>query len=90
MAQWYTCTVNRAGPAANGTETSAPVIYLDLTDKGGKFSGQWFYAAASSKNEMLAVALSAISLGKAVSAYLDPPATSGSPYTQCYRFYLVA
>jgi hypothetical protein len=38
----------------------------------------------------MAVALSAISLGKRVSASLDPPAAAGTPYTQCYRFYILA
>ena len=90
MAQWYTCRVNRVGPAADGTETQAPVIFINLTDQGGGFTGQWFFAAANSRNEMLAVALAAIGLGKTVNANLDPPKPGGSPYTQCYRLYVVA
>jgi hypothetical protein len=39
---------------------------------------------------MLTVALSAIGFGKAVAALLDPPNTDGSPYTQCYRMYIIA
>ena len=31
---FFTCTVNEIGPAANGTETPAPVIYINLTDTG--------------------------------------------------------
>jgi hypothetical protein len=90
MAQFYNCTVNAVGPASDGTETPTPVIYIMLTDAAGSFNSQWFYAASDSKNEMMAVALSAISLGKRVSASLDPPAAAGTPYTQCYRFYILA
>jgi hypothetical protein len=90
MAQWYTCRVNRAGPAADGTDTPTPVIYINLTDQGGAFTGQWFFAEVNSKNEMLAVALAAIGLGKTVNAFVDPPKPGGSPYTQCSRLYVVA
>jgi hypothetical protein len=90
MAQWFNCTVNRAGPAADATEYPPPVIYINLTDQAGSFGGQWFFAASNAKNEMLAVALSAISLGKTVNASLDPPVAGGTPYTECYRFYIQA
>lgn len=90
MAQWNTCRVNRVGPAADGTDTPGPVIYINLTDQAGAFTGQWFFAAANSRNEMLAVALAAISLGKTVNANVDPPKPGGSPYTQCNRLYLIA
>jgi hypothetical protein len=66
------------------------VIYINLTDQGGAFAGQWFFAAANSRNEMLAVALAAIGLEKTVNASLDPPKPGNSPYTQCYRMYVVA
>ena len=78
-----------SGPAADGNQTTNPVIYIGLTDLGGKFTGQWFFAAKNSKAEMLAGALSAISLGKTVPVVLDPPDVNGSPYTQYYRFYIV-
>ncbi len=90
MASWYTCTVDRVGPAADADEYPPPVVYIMLSDQGGAFGGQWFYAASNATNEMLAVALSAISLGKSVDASLDPPNAGGVPYTQCYRFYIVA
>jgi hypothetical protein len=90
MSQWNTCRVNLAGPAADGTETPNPVVYINLTDQGGTFSGQWFFASQDGKTEMLAVALSAISLGKNVAAALDPPNAGGTPYTECYRFYIIA
>jgi hypothetical protein len=90
MAEWVTCVVNRAGPASDGTETPTPVIYINLTDQAGSFANQWFYTAPNARNEMLAVALSAISLGKTVTTALDPPSAGGSPYTQVYRLYIVA
>ena len=48
MAFFY-CTVNEIGPAADGTETPDPVIYINLTDTGGSFVNQWFQAAERSK-----------------------------------------
>jgi hypothetical protein len=48
-----------------------------------------FYAAANARQEMLAVALSAISLGLGVNANLDAPNSGGTPYTQIHRFYLM-
>ena len=90
MSAWYNCTVNRVGPAADGTETPAPVIYIMLTDQGATFTDQWFFAGANAKEEMLAVALSAISLGKQVNVALDPPVAGGTPYTQVYRMYIMA
>jgi hypothetical protein len=90
MQAWYVCTVNEVGPAADATETAQPVIYINLTDVSGSFTGQWFFAAENARTEMLAVALSAISLGKQVTTALDQPNTGGSPYTQCYRMYVSA
>jgi hypothetical protein len=85
---WYNCTVNNAGPAADGAEAPSPpgpVVYINLTDEGGAFVGRWFYAADNSRSEMLAVALTAISLQATVSvATADPP----DEFTQIYRFYI--
>jgi hypothetical protein len=50
---------------------------------------QSFYAAAYAKQEMLAVALYAISLGLGVNANLDAPNSGGTPYTQIHRFHLM-
>jgi hypothetical protein len=49
---FFSCTVNEIGPAADGTETADPVIYINLTDKGGSFVNQWFHAAENSKAQM--------------------------------------
>lgn len=89
MAQeWYSCTVNQVGPAADGTDTPPPTVYLMLSDTAGSFNYQWFYAAENSRNQMLAVALAAISLGRHVTAALGVPSPTGLPYPQCYRLYL--
>jgi len=86
---WYTCQVNEAGPATDGTETTPPVIYIALTDQAGTFSGQWFYAAENSKDEMLAVALSAISTGFFVEVGAVAPNPGGTPATEIQRLYLI-
>src|ERR1700732_4600673 len=46
---FFACTVNEIGPAADGTETAHPVIYINLTDTGASFVNQWFHAAENSK-----------------------------------------
>lgn len=88
---WYTCTVNNVGPATDGTETSVPVVYINLTDTRTTppaFVGQWFYAAEGGQNQMLAVALAAMNGGKHVQAGAVPPNSGGSPYTAISRLYL--
>jgi hypothetical protein len=91
MSQMFTCTVNEVGPASDAPETHSPTIYMDLTDLGGSFTETWFYAANSSKREMLAVALAAVSTQSQVRAVLDVPTGQDvTPHPQCYRLYLVA
>jgi len=87
---WYTCVVTGAGPATDGTETADPVIYIQLTDVNNAFSNYWFYASENSRNEMLAVALAAMSTGKRVTAAADEPVSSNATYTRIYRLYLIA
>lgn len=90
---WYTCNVNTVGPATDASETSAPVVYINLTDTGNNpatFTGQWFYVADGGQNQMLAVALAAVNGAKKVQVAADPPNPGGSPYTKITRFYLVA
>ena len=84
---FFTCTVNEIGPAANGTETPAPVIYINLTDNGGSFVNQWFHAAERSKAQMLSVGLAAISTNKPVEVAIDAP---NVPYSSVSRMYLIA
>jgi hypothetical protein len=73
---WYSCIVNEVGPAADGTETSTPVIYINLTDTQGSFTGQWFFVAEGAQNQMLSVALTAMNSNRQVEV-----ATSYVPIT---------
>jgi hypothetical protein len=82
---WLNCIVNLIGPAADGTETSDPVVYINLTDTQGSFTGQWFYAAEGSQTQMLAVGLTAMNTNRQVQAGLVDPTT---PYTAVERMYL--
>lgn len=77
---WYTCTISYAG-------TNSGSVYLLLTDQGGAFTNKWFAAPGTSttlQNQMLAVALTAISLEKKIYIYcanIDlSPAVSGAFY----------
>jgi hypothetical protein len=83
------CIVNEIGPAADGTETSDPVIYVNLTDTQGSFTGQWFYAAEGSQNQMLAVGLTAMNTNRQVEVDVVIPGPPGSPYTAVNRMYLL-
>jgi hypothetical protein len=83
-----TCTVNQAGVAGNGSETPNPVIYINLTDSGGSFAATDFYAADPAKNEMLAVALAAISGQKKVTAIGVTPNPGNYPITPVVRLFL--
>ena len=83
---FFSCTVNEIGPAADGTETANPVIYINLTDTGGSFVNQWFHAAENSKAQMLSVGLAAISTNRRVEAAIDTP---NVPYSAVRRMYLL-
>jgi hypothetical protein len=84
---FFTCTVNEIGPAADGTETPNPVIYMNLTDSGGtRFVNQWFSAAENSKDQMLSVGLAAMSANGQVEAAIDTP---NVPYSSVARMYLL-
>jgi hypothetical protein len=76
---WYSCTVNRAGPADDGN------IYIMLSDRAGAFGGRWFVALPSQQKPMLATALTSMTTNFAVDAALaDPP----NEYTQIQRLYV--
>jgi hypothetical protein len=83
---FFSCTVNEIGPAADGTETANPVIYVNLTDTAGSFVNQWFYAAEKSKAQMLSVGLAAMSTNSQVEAAIDTP---NVPYSSVTRMYLL-
>jgi hypothetical protein len=83
---FFSCTVNEIGPAADGTETANPVIYINLTDAGGSFVNQWFHAAENSKAQMLSVGLAAMSTNRQVEVAIDTP---NVPYSSVTRMYLL-
>jgi hypothetical protein len=86
---FYTCTVNEVGPASDGTETPAPVIYVNLTDTQNTFTNTWFYAANGIQDEVLDVGIAAINGGKNVEVGAVPPTAQDQP-TEISRMYLLA
>jgi hypothetical protein len=74
---WFTCSVERTGPADDGK------IYVWLNDQGGKFN-HWFYAVEAMQSEILATALTAISAGLLV----DVSVSSIDQYSQLSRIYV--
>ena len=84
---WYVCTVNEVGPAVDGTETSDPVIYINLTDYDHTFNDTWFYAANGMKDHVLNVGISAIIGKKYVEVAASPPNSGNNPYTEITRIY---
>ena len=76
MAQEFTCVVNRVGPSnvqnpIRLPKLTLPVVVLTLTDLGGAFDHGIYYADDVCKDEILAVALAAISTQSQVLANLD-------------------
>jgi hypothetical protein len=84
---WYVCTVNEVGPAVDGTETSDPVIYINLTDYDHTFNDTWFYAANGMKDHVLNVGISAIIGKKYVEVAASPPNSGNNPYMEITRIY---
>lgn len=87
MPKYFTCTVDGAGVSVEPvTDTPANPVYLYLTDSGGTFQKQQFYATDSARREMLAVGLAAISTQNQVRALLDPPDPANDRIPlQCYE-----
>jgi hypothetical protein len=86
------CLILQAGPAMNNSsETPNPVVYFLITDVSGAsnaFTNTWFFAPQATKNQMLAVALAAMSAQLQVHIFVDTPNASNT--TQCYNMYLLA
>jgi len=61
---WFTCNVTMGGPAETGE------IYLRLREAGGQFE-RWYSPVSVVRKEMLATALTAMTLGFPVSAGLS-------------------
>jgi hypothetical protein len=74
---WVNCQVVQTGPAEDGT------IYIALRALDGSFI-HWFSAVPAVKKEMLATALSAMSMGRNVVAFL----TNTTPYSIINRLYV--
>jgi hypothetical protein len=71
-AKYYTCVVNQAGTFGTGE------VRIMMTDTGAtpKFANMWFECRTGQENRQLATALSALSSGMKVSAYVDPAVTT--------------
>jgi hypothetical protein len=83
MATGFICTVNQAGPSSG-----AGTVQLALTDTNKTFSNTWFNAVSQFQNQILAVALAAISTQSQVNAWVDPPEAGTT--TECYALYIIA
>ena len=83
----YVCTVNQVGPASDGSETPAPVVYINLTDTAGAFENFWFYAANGVQQQLLDVGISAIAQGKDVAVGALEPYPGNNPYTEVSRIF---
>lgn len=66
---WYNCRVLAIGP-------SGGVVYIQLTDLSGSFTGKFFTFPAEKGKEMLAVALTAMNNNWAVSIYANALVTN--------------
>jgi hypothetical protein len=86
---FYRCTVNEIGPASDGTETPAPVVYINLTDTAGSFGPAWFFAGAGAQNQMLSVGVAAINSSKHVEVAAVAPNSGNNPSTEVRRMYLL-
>ena len=72
---------------ATGSETPAPVVYINLTDTGGAFENSWFYAANGIQQQLLDVGISAIAYGKDVAVGALEPYPGNNPYTEVSRIF---
>lgn len=86
---WYKCTVNEVGPAIDGTETTTPVVYINLTDLEGSFANTWFYAVNGGQDQILDAGIAAIVNNSRVQVAATTPNAGGSPYTDLTRMYEV-
>jgi hypothetical protein len=73
---WFTCDVTQCGPIENGQ------ISIQLRDRGGQFH-QWYHPVSIVQKEMLAVALTAMTLGFPVAAGLSST-DEGGPIERLY------
>jgi hypothetical protein len=95
MSVSYICTVVAAGPNTNDSAgvipaPPFPMVLFWLSDTKGTFSSVRFYAADNAKNQMLAVALAAISNECYVQIDADAvPTGGGTPHAfQIYNMHI--
>lgn len=82
--QWITCSVVRAG--IQETDTGERIVLIRLTATDASFTNRYFVAAGTCTNEMLAVALTALSSGQNVRIEYD----WATPYCPLYTIFLMA
>lgn len=68
--KWYTCDVQYAG-------LQYGIMYIRLTERDGVFANKWCLVSGSTaeQNQILAVALTAVSAGRQVRVRLDASET---------------
>lgn len=81
---WYTCTPIMGGPA---TATGTVGTYMSFTDTATtpKFTRKWFKAPDGKESQMLAIYLTAISIGRKVMIYTD---VSSGTYPTIINMYM--
>ena len=77
---WFVSRVLHAG------KVNAPVVLLQLTHNNAapSFTGKWFKAKSGVENEMLAVALAAMTADLLVTVQVDPDAAGAPEIMQMY------
>lgn len=84
MPEWYVCSLNRAGILAEEytSRFPAPTVNLTMTDTADPpaFQDEWFISVASVQDQVLAVALGAVSTRSQVNGYLDLPSEEGGEW----------
>jgi hypothetical protein len=63
---WYTCTIDRIGPA------NTVYVMVSDTAQSPAFTRKWCKCSDALKNQMLAVALTAMTNGQTISIRIDP------------------
>ena len=98
MPEWYQCYVRFAAASVGSAVPSPPptpdpeiVITLRTMSQGNPadIDDTPFFAPQAVKNQMLAVALTAISTQLPVDAYIDWPALPAAGWLQCYHLRVV-
>jgi hypothetical protein len=66
--------------------TPDPIVLISLAELNGEFEGveYSYFASQEAKNQILAVALAAISTQSTVTAYIDDPPGAAGDNLQCY------